>query len=105
VATVYSTSFIQAQGVLGSVSFVVPAQFRAIVRDIDVYSGASAFSRTVNAVGGAGQTFWQHQYQPTDQDSQQFRGRVVLNQGETLTITVSGDVCDITVSGYLLTIP
>lgn len=104
-ASVYSVSFIQQQGLLGTATYTVPAGFRAVVRDIDAYSGASLSSRTLNAIGAAGQTFWQHQWQPTDQDSQSFRGRVVIDQGDTLEISVSGDTCDVTACGYLLTLP
>lgn len=81
--------------------YVVPTGYRAIVRDVDVWSGGGAminFQLAVNSVA----KFWAGQF-TVESIAQvaQWRGRQVLNAGDELVFSSDGPL-DGLISGYLL---
>lgn len=98
---VYSTRFLGVAGLNGTTAYVVPVGLVAVVRDIDAYANVSVASRELHIIGAAGQTIWWADWNTGDQVARQWRGRQVLEAGESLTVTTS-DLIDVTISGYLL---
>lgn len=101
---VYSTQFAAVRGLNGTLVVTFPATYVVVLRDLDVYNGAggvaSAFLR-----GSAGQAIWAHHWQVGDSASlEEWRGRQVLQPGETAEI-VTDVAMDVSLSGYLLTPP
>lgn len=87
--------------------FTVPAQYVAVIRDVEVYAGTvSAVEVSANlkvpgplilafyVVNGLEPGTWA-----------QWTGRVVANAGETLTLGATVDGPIVTASGYLLSSP
>lgn len=106
-APVYSSRFIQQVGLDSSASFAVPSGFIAVVRDLDAYCNATIGFANLFMEGAIGQTIAWHSWEVTTQDQFQWRGRQVLEPGETLTVVADTGVgvgIDVTVSGYLLTL-
>jgi hypothetical protein len=100
---VYSTLLFRGSVPNGDISaFTTPAGMVAIVRDIDVVvrtGGASGFSFFDDATGTE---FWRVKPVPSD-TVQQWRGRQVLNAGDTLDIeNNNADEFSCWVSGWLL---
>ena len=101
---VYSTKFISMAGLEANASYVVPAGFVAIVRDIACLVlgpsdesvcqvGAEAGVPIMLWLFGAGQSYPYYQWQ----------GRQVVDEGQTIAAaTAGGTSCSIRVSGYLL---
>jgi hypothetical protein len=101
---VYSQRFIQEAGLNGSSSYVVPAGFKAVLRDLDVYNGAGG-TASVFLQGALGQAIWVHRWALGDGASpQDWHGRQVLETGESVTIRTDVPM-DVTLSGYLLSLP
>lgn len=106
--TVYSVRLYHGLGVSPGtiVAYTVPAGYRAILRDIDCYSSAGVSNSEIYIEGDLGQTIFHAEVAATTQDSPQWRGRQVFEPGETISINVGGaSAWDITMSGYLLTLP
>lgn len=103
---VYSTRFLAVHDQAGGVPAVysVPAGKLAVIRDMDVYFGASLAARQVYAEGSAGQVFWQDSVGSTLAGWRSWRGRQVLYPGENF-IMFGTDTFDLTASGYLLNLP
>lgn len=84
--------------------YVVPSGYRAVVRDIDVWSGGGAiiqFTVSVNAIA----RFYGGEFNVESvQQVMQWRGRQILQPGEELTFAATGAL-DGMISGYLLTLP
>lgn len=107
-ATVYSVRLFQALGLSPGtvVAYTVPAGYRAILRDIDLYSSAGVSNSEIYIEGALGQTIFHAEVAATTQDSPQWRGRQVLYEGETISVNVGGaSSWDVTISGYELTLP
>lgn len=103
-AAVYSTSFLQGHGTYPSVVYNVPPGFRMVVRDIELYWNGPSVDNTVHFIGDIAQTFFAVVFTvASGQRWASFTGRVVLNTG--FEMTVDNDPVDVTVSGYLLTLP
>lgn len=75
-----------------------------MIRDLDAYYGGDLELINVYLIGAAGQTIWEWNPGVSEPSYGSWRGRQVLYGGETLTVT-TGDTVDVTVSGYLLTLP
>jgi hypothetical protein len=103
-AGVYSVRFYGAHDLTGLATYTVPTGFVAIVRDFDAFWGVSTAGAEVNLYGHAGQVIYQAAFGLNDVGWRGWRGRQVLNAGETLQIFTS-DAMDVTLSGYLLTSP
>lgn len=101
---VYSVTFMQIAGLDGRHDYVVPSGFRAVVRDIDVFAHVSVAARDIHIIGQAGQTFYWFDWNTGDTSAQHWSGRVVLDPGSLLRAQ-SSDLVDVTISGYLLTLP
>jgi hypothetical protein len=104
---VYSTNFIAELGLVGAISLTVPSTEVYVIRDIDVYAdGAISVPFTyVFAHGANGQAFFYYQWEPGTQAWEQWRGRQVMSPGTTWDVTSSNGAVDVTVSGYILTLP
>lgn len=103
-AGVYSTSFIAEHALSGSVVYTVPDGFVAIVRDIDVYVNGDLIATTYYAVDADtdGTFAWFVSPNEADPGLYSWRGRQVFLAGESFAF-ISGNVCDVRISGYLLT--
>lgn len=101
---IYSTRFLAFAADGTPAPYTVPTGFVAVVRDADIWSGGGAminFQLSINAVA----KFWAGQF-TVESIAQvaQWRGRVVVNEGEDLVFAADG-VVDGVVGGYLLTAP
>lgn len=103
VIPVYSVRFFAEHGLNGTVTYTVPAGFKAVLRDLDAYNGGGVISTSVFLEGNNGQSIWSDSSSAQAKVSQ-WRGRQVIEPGETITLTTTG-AWDITVSGYLLSLP
>jgi hypothetical protein len=101
---VYSTRFIARQGLNGTATYVVPAGFRAVVRDVDAYCDNSGAGGTLFLHGSAGQTIWHLSLAAFATTDGMWRGRQVVEQLESFDVTTDTRT-DVTVSGYLLSLP
>lgn len=101
---VFSTSFLQQQGMYPSATYAVPAGFRAVVRDIELYWNGPSLDTSVHFIGDQGQTWFFDLFTVSSgQRWGSFTGRVVLDLG--FSITSDNDPVDVSVSGYLLSLP
>lgn len=100
------------QGLLGGEGYTVPPGFVAVLRDVDVYWGGGLAFPSVHVIGSASQTI--AEFHPTadanaglgaqaDSHTWRWRGRQVVEPGDSFGVNVTGDPCDVSVSGYLLT--
>lgn len=106
--SVYSTRFIQQHGLSGTASYVVPAGFTAVVRDVDSFIGAPVGLNALFLHGAIGQAIWWTQATIGESQYASWRGRQVYLEGETIEVEAdvgTFDAYDVTVSGYLLTNP
>lgn len=84
-------------------TYTVPAGYRAIVRDLDainISGGSGSLTMTI-----AGLAYLFVAQSSTYLDYHAWRGRQVVNPGETLQVSQSGINWGYAVSGYLLTLP
>jgi hypothetical protein len=105
---VYSTSFLQAQGLVGTeILGPVPEDEVWIVRDIDVYAtGVLVPPFTyVFAHGANGQAFFYFQWLSGAQTWGSWRGRQAFEAGTTFDVETFNGPVDVTVSGYVLGAP
>lgn len=101
-AQVYSERFI-AEHAGSEELYTVPAGYRAVIRCITSFNG-SALINEISAVilVVADVTLYQVNLGPNEWETHDLR--IVVNPGEAFT-NAGGDDIDITVSGYLLTLP
>lgn len=105
-ATLYSTQFAAVQGLVASShTYTVPAGFIAIVRDIDAFADTSGTSTFLVARGPASNVFFYAEFLLATTSSKEWRGRQVLNTGETLVLQAGPAAVDVMASGYLLSMP
>jgi hypothetical protein len=100
----YSVRFFAEVGLNGTRAYAVQAGFRAVVRDIDVYASAGFSPKHARFFNSAGGTIKLFQVDPDTAISSQWTGRQVFEAGELIAVTTDGPM-DVTVSGYLLTVP
>ncbi len=100
---VYSTRLLGAVGLVGTLSYTVPAGFVAVIRDLDAYNGGGITVTNITLHGSGGQTIWQDDSTTLSRNSA-WRGRQVIFAGETFDVHTTG-AWDVTVSGYLLSTP
>lgn len=104
-ASVYSVRFLQEHGLTSTATYTVPDGFVAILRDLDSYIGTPAGTNGLYLEGDAGQAIWWSEATIGQSQYASWRGRQVLNAGETFSVRAdvgSLDAYDVTVSGYLL---
>jgi hypothetical protein len=102
---VYSTSLIAEKELTGTATYGVPSGYVLVVVAIDVYWGSEVFVPSGRVLGAAGQVFAVWQGAALAANIMQWRGRHVMNAGETLTVSVDNGNADVSVSGYLLSLP
>lgn len=101
---VYSERLAQVLGLSGLELVSIPAGFTAVLRDFDVYWGGGVIRRAVFLRGAGGQTIFYNSFGDTGGQYASWRGRQVIQAGETFSIFTE-DAMDVTLSGYLLTLP
>lgn len=107
---VFSQRFFQARNLSGGSNYTVPDGFRAVVRDIDVFDGSVTGDNVFQAISDAlGQTFafWRSPLTGGSLNAGSWfgwRGRQVFFPDDTITFFADSGL-DVTVSGYLLTLP
>ena len=107
-ARVYSTRFVSGQGLEGLHGYEVPAGFLAVVRDISWYIGLPTSEASLLAgiaqppVYVALTSGSETDFLPT---SGQWTGRQVANAGDVIYVNVQGGNADVSISGYLLSLP
>lgn len=106
--TVYSTQFL-SNSVIGNhtESYTVPAGYRAVLRDISgVAIGGSAVT-LIYSIAAADATVLLAQVPPQVNTPIHWEGRVVLNAGNQISVSVAGagTASQWTISGYLLALP
>lgn len=101
-ATVYSSRFLQRHGGgSGSDIFVVPAGYVAVLRDLDGWiNNVGGGSLTLQGALGQ-QIYAQEQVPATNGNVLMWRGRVVFEAGESITVVCVSAV-DYVLCGYLL---
>lgn len=103
-ATVYSSSLLQVKGLYPSGLYAVPGGSRVVVRDIELYWNGPSVDNTVLFEGDDGQTFFAVVFTVTSGSRwATWSGRVVLDLN--LIVTADNDPVDVTVSGYVLSLP
>jgi hypothetical protein len=101
-ATVYSTLFVTVHAGAGG-SFSVDATHRCVIREITVFNANGVLSRNAELVHDASDcTIYQRAIGAKEWYSDQMR--FVGNPGDSFTLLTDPDV-DMTISGYLLTLP
>lgn len=102
-AAVYSTRLIEAHATSAE-TYTVPAGYRLVVRDADCFY-PGGLGQSAQLEGPAGQIFAYFPFAAAVNGVlSSWRGRQVFEPGETITFA-STAAMDITVSGYLLTLP
>lgn len=105
-ATIYSTQLLVAVGATLDEFFEVPAGYIGIVRDADVYQGATISPNSLYMQGSLGQTIFKWDGGLGQDVNSGWRGRQVLNAGERVTMHIVGGFSwDYSISGYLLLAP
>jgi hypothetical protein len=104
-SAVYSTSFMQRLRLDGGSPYTVPAGVVAVLRDWDAYVRSDdAIEGSVALLGGAGQIVDSFTMAAGVAQKHQWTGRQVIPSGQTFTVSTPCPV-DVTLSGYLLTLP
>jgi hypothetical protein len=105
-ATVYSVLFLSQKGLTGSLVYTVPPGYVGILRDADVYAGASLLDQSLfmeDSFTGGAITGW------VQSEGNAFagiwRGRQVMEAGRGFLFNVASGTWDVRASGYLLTAP
>jgi hypothetical protein len=82
------------------------AGYVSVVQTIDVYTSAGGGTLPEIFFEGAhGETFWFQTGSLTASSYGSYRGKVVLNGGENLTVHPNGGTWDVNINGYRLLLP
>jgi hypothetical protein len=104
VGSVYSERFFLEQGLTGSASITVDNGYRLIIRDISGYFGSQATAPSVTIdINGA--KIFEADTPPLALTPFHWEGRAVANEGDVITVAMQNGNCDISVSGYRLSLP
>lgn len=101
---VYSIRFMAWAATETPTPYTVPAGYVAVVRDVDAVSGGGAIINWLWGINGECKIGGGQFTVEALNQFQQWRGRQVLNPGETIYVAADGAI-DGAVSGYLLVIP
>lgn len=105
-AVVYSTLLVAEQGLSAPLSLTVPPGYIWILRDLDLYNGGGLGSAELFLVGSSGQAiYWARQTPGSDASVFQWRGRQVIEGGQSVTVNVTSGDWDVSLSGYVLSQP
>lgn len=105
---VYSTCFLNGTGA-GEYVITGAEGFASLISCIDGHVGATT-GGTFRIIGPAGQVLYAQQYGPVNAANFNYRGKIVLQPGDSLTLVCDAlesgfDEFDITASGDALTLP
>lgn len=104
--TVYSVNFIRARVTVTAIEYIVPAGSVIVVRDVDAIVYAGSTGLVTMAQGSSGVGIWSTVPTGSAQATQMWRGRQVINAGSILYVQPFGTVtADVTISGYVLSLP
>lgn len=104
--TVYSSNFGQLHAFNGLYAFNVPAGQVLVLRDVDLFAPAQIGTEVeVFLQGDLGQTIWYVVADGTTAINEQWRGRQVFGEGQQIYVNVTSGHVDVTLSGYLLSLP
>lgn len=103
-ASIYSQTFVQAHNFSGTSSPLGPsAGFVWVIRGVDVVNGEAL--NFFGLKGAGGQLIWAKSFAtPLGFDYGSYRGRYVVEQGDTVTMQ-STAALDVSIWGYNLTAP
>lgn len=103
-ARVYSQTFLQAHDFSGDSEPLGPSPgFLWVIRGLDVVNGEALNNFMVK--GGGGQVIWVAQFTaPLGFDYASYRGRYVVESGDTITISAT-EALDVSIWGYNLSLP
>lgn len=104
-SSIYSVSVVAAKEATSVPDYVVPVGFVLVVVDIDVYWGNQIVPPTGRVLGAAGQAFWSWAGSILAPNHAQWRGRHVITAPGHLSVAVDGGNIDVSIAGYLLTLP
>lgn len=102
---IYSTRFYNGPATNGQTLYTVPAGFVVVVRDLEVYNfSSSAIVQVQVQLGVSGSTSGVLAFvnNVASQVCAQWKGRAVVNAGESLVAFSTGSSFSMLVSGYLL---
>jgi hypothetical protein len=102
---VYSERFVAVSGLTSIVSYTVPAGYRMVLRDIDIFQGSQPTAPDFRCRGAGGATIFQITGGVLTDTWSAWRGRQVFYEGERVDFIANVGNCDVTASGYLLTLP
>jgi hypothetical protein len=104
---VYSTRFFSDPHFVATpASYVVPAGFVAVLRDVWIYLGNNATPAAWQMESGTGAVLWAAEALPFNPQFWFWQGRQVYNAGDTIQVVNTGVApLDATASGYLLSLP
>lgn len=100
-ATIYSTQLLAKHAASGSSIYLVPDGYTAILRDLDGWIYPAAGGPLLTLLGPLGNVLAQAEGSAITGTPLVWRGRQVLNPGDTFTVTADA-ASDFQVSGYLL---
>lgn len=102
---VYSTSFLNVHALDGETGFEVPPGQLAVIREMTAFwPGPDPGSAQLVMPTSGGTAIWLNQATPSAGAYASWSGRLVIPAGSLVGVLGSGAV-DITISGYLLTLP
>jgi len=104
----YSHCLITEKNLTGGASYVAPAGYIFIVRDIDVVDnsalGENVFETWILSAATGANPFFDVWKSPPGGASHQWRGRQVGEEGDSLDVFVAAGL-DVRISGYVLSLP
>jgi len=105
VATVYSQRFLYANFPTSPTNYVVPAGYRAVLRDVTAYWNGDVSQGVLNIAIGGLALIYRFTGPASTPGGFQLSCRVVLEAGDTLEIDAAAGNWGYVASGYLLTLP
>jgi hypothetical protein len=100
----YSSQLLALQGLNGTVVYSPPAGYVVVIRDLDLYVGASSTPGFFQLIGSSLQVIDYYQQPDLLAHTHQWRGRQCIEPGQNFRVLASQPM-DVTVSGYLLSTP
>jgi hypothetical protein len=102
---VYSTRFMAGVPSGTPLLYTVPAGYKAVVRNIDIWQPITAVTNLVEVAVFGLAIFYVAYASATVQTADHWDGRQVLNAGDTLYASSNYALANLMASGYLLSLP
>jgi hypothetical protein len=106
-ARVYSTQFVTLGVAVApyEYEYSVPAGYLAIIRDVDVFWRPTTLGGALTILNQVTAAIWYSTNAENTAQWQGWRGRQVIPAAGTFAVNILAGTCDVTVSGYLLSLP